>query len=460
MPCGLFAHPRRTIVNRFRPGLALATLVMAAAVASAAHAQPAPAPEAFLRLEDLERLALQNNPTAAQADAVVQSVLGRRVQAGYYPNPIVGYQADDINTREPGRARHFFFVQQSIITAGKRRLVLDAVAQEQAHAGVEAEMQKQRIVNSVRVLFHETLGAERLLQLRRDLVRIAADAVQTSEQLYNVGQADRPDVIEVQIEAQRAQVEAQRAEHEVDRAWEALAAMVGQPDLSRATLVGDLEAALPEVDEASIRTRIIEGSPELKIAHARVEHAKASLARARAERIPNFFVRAGAGYNSEHYAPGKDVGAEFRVELGVPLPIFDRNLGNITTAEGQLKVAEGELRRIELSLRTRVASAMRNYRDALRGVEGYRQGVLAQSQQAYEMYLRRFRQMAASYPQVLIAQRALAQVRVDYVRTLVDLWQNATLLNGLLLMDGLTSPEAVPGEPQVRQEALPFTVTP
>jgi outer membrane protein, heavy metal efflux system len=446
------------IVNRCRWALVLAVLVMATATGAAAQPPPS-SPVRFLRVEDLERMALQGNPTAAQADAVVQSVLGRRLQATLYPNPIVGYQAEDLNTREPGRARHFFFVQQPIVTAGKRGLVQGAIGQEQLHAGIEADMQRRRIVNSVRVLFYEALGAARLVELRSDLARIGRDAADTAERLFNVGQADRPDVIEVEIEGQRANVELDRARHELDRVWESLAAMVGDPEMPRAALVGDLEADVPAVDEAAIRAQILRESPEVKIAAARVEAAKASLARAHAERVPNFFVRGGLGYNAERFAPGKDVGVEARFEVGLPLPLFNRNEGNIATAESQLKLAEGERRRVELALRTRLATAFRNYRDAARVVASYRTDILARAQRAYELYLGRFRQMAAAYPQVLIAQRTLGQVRVDYVRALVELWQDATVLNGLLLVDGLRAPETVPGEPQVSVEALPFTVT-
>jgi outer membrane protein, heavy metal efflux system len=264
----------------------------------------------------------------------------------------------------------------------------------------------------------------------------------------------------VGLEAERMELDAARAENDLARVWQELAAVVGEPDLPMQPLAGDLEAELPSLDEAAIRARILSESPELKIAGARVEHAKASLARARADRIPNFFIRAGAGYNADRYAIGRDVGPEFRLEVGVPLPLFDRNQGNITTAEAQLRVAEAEARRVELSLRSRLASALRGYRDAVRAAERYRGRVLAQAQESYQLYLGRFREMAAAYPQVLIARRTLGQTRADYVRTLVELRQHAVLLDGLLLSGGLDAPEAVPGEPRVTIEAVPFTTTP
>jgi len=405
-------------------------------------------------------MALETNRSGDQAEAIVRSVLGRAQQARLYPNPVVGYSAEDLRAREPGRAKHLVWAQQSFITAGKRGFVQRAIEQERIHAQAEEVMQRQRVLNAVRLLYYEALGATRLVEIRRDLARITREAVDISEDLYNVGQADRPDVLEVQIEADRSALELGRAEGELERIWEELAAMIGQPELPRSPLAGDLEADVPALDEAAVRQRILNENPELKIARARVEHAKASLARARADRIPNFFVRAGTGYNADRFAPGKDVGAEFFVELGVPLPIFDRNQGNIANAESQVRLAEGELRRTELALRSRLAGALRTYRDAVRTAERYRAGVLAQAQQGYQLYLHRFRAMAAAYPQVLIAQRNLGQVRAEYVRALVDTWQNATLLEGLLLTGGLDAPAAVPGEPTVTIDVVLFTTVP
>jgi outer membrane protein, heavy metal efflux system len=433
-------------------------------LAMAPSVSPAQAPTVALpsvwRLEDLERVALQNNPTIGQADALIRSVQGRRLQAGLYPNPLVGVSADDIKARAPSQSKYFLWVQQTIITGDKRQTLLNAVRQEQRHAEGEQEIQRQRVLNAVRVAFYEGLGLTRMVELRRDLARIAREAVEISEELFNIGQADRPDVLEVEVEAARAELEVARAETELARAWQALAAMVGDPGLPRRPLVGDLEAELPVVDVEAVRVQLLRDSPELKVARARLERTRAALERARADRIPNFFVRGGLGYNFERFNGGGDVGVEAFFELGIPLPIFDRNQGNIKSAEAALTLVEKEMKRVELDLTTRLADASRNYQDAYRTAETYPGRVLTPAQQAYELFLGRFRQMAAAYPQVLIAQRALAQARVEYVRALIDVWQSATILQGQLVMGGLEAPKEIPGEPPIQPELVPFTVTP
>ena len=62
--------------------------------------------------------------------------------------------------------------------------------------------------------------------------------------------------------------------------------------------------------------------------------------------------------------------------------------------------------------------------------------MIPRAQEAYDLYFRSFRQMAAAYPQVVIAQRNLFQLQEDYVTTLVSTWQRAVEIQGLLLTEG------------------------
>ena len=50
----------------------------------------------LVRLEDLEGLALKNNPTLTQAAAEVSAAKGRRLQSALWPNPTVGYTGEEI----------------------------------------------------------------------------------------------------------------------------------------------------------------------------------------------------------------------------------------------------------------------------------------------------------------------------------------------------------------------------
>jgi len=133
-------------------------------------------------------------------------------------------------------------------------------------------------------------------------------------------------------------------------------------------------------------------------------------------------------------------GPEAQVEIGIRIPLWNRNQGGIATAGSELEMAEREAQRVELLLRARFASVFRTYSNALRVATRYEQQIVPEAQSAYDTYLRNFRGMAAAYPQVLIAQRTLFQVRAEYVEALVNTWQSAVLLQGYMLSGALDAP--------------------
>jgi len=406
-------------------------------------------------LEELERMAFAGNPTLSQARSSVLAAEGRRRQAGAFPNPVVGYFGEELAFRAPNeRSEHGVFVEQTIPLGGKLGKAKRVFQREREQAEIMADAQGLRVTNSVRALYYEALGAQQLVELRADLADLAREAVEITKELYNVGQADRPDQLEIEIEAERAEIEMLRAQGDWEQAWRAIGAMVNNPELRPARLAGSLDQGDAALDQEQLLTTLLRDSPEIRVARAGVERARAEVSRQRAERVPDLFLGGGVGYNNELLeSDGRKTGATGRIEVGVSVPIFNRNKGGIAAAEAELAIAERELDRLQLSLRSRMASSFREYRSARTMVEKYRTQVIPRARQAYEMYLGNFRQMAAAYPQVLIAQRTLFQVEVEYARALVDLRRSAAGLRGFMLEGGL---DAVgrPGEGGGRTEGF------
>jgi outer membrane protein TolC len=110
--------------------------------------------ERTLSLEALEKMALENNPTLAQARAEVDSAEGRRIQAGLYPNPIIGYSGEEVSLKDPSdRAIHSIFAEQTVLTAGKLKKSAEIFTKEAAQATEQLEAQRRRILTDVRVVF-------------------------------------------------------------------------------------------------------------------------------------------------------------------------------------------------------------------------------------------------------------------------------------------------------------------
>ena len=430
-------------------------------VALPGRAQTPASEQKTITLEELQQMALQNNPTFAQSTANIQAAEGRKKQSGLYPNPTVGYQGEQIRGGSFHGGEEGFFVQQDIVMGGKLGLNRKIFDQELKQAEAEAEEQKIRVVTNVRMSYIQALAAQQMLELRQKLSKVANDAVETSHQLANVGQADAPDVLESEVEAQQAQLAVTMAERNQQRVWTALAAVVGNPRLPFMKLEGKLEDTQP-VNPEELVERIINESPAVKIAELGVKRAEAALVRERREPVPDLQFRGGMQQNGELLPEpnGRSVGLQGFASVGVSLPIFNRNQGNIATAKADTERAKREVERVKLLLRERAASVVQNYAFSQNAVDRYKNQILPRAQQAYEMYTKKYEEMAAAYPQVLIAQRTLMQLEVSYINALESFATSSLSLQSYLLTDGLEAP-AQPGsiDKPVREVNIPLPMS-
>jgi cobalt-zinc-cadmium efflux system outer membrane protein len=427
-------------------------------VALPGRAQTPHSEQKTITLEELQQMALKNNPTFAQSAANIQAAEGRKRQSGSYPNPTVGYQGEQIRGGSFHGGEQGFFVQQDIVLGGKLGLNRKIFDQELKQAETEAEEQKVRVVTNVRMSYTQALAAQQTLELRHNLSKIADDAVETSHQLANVGQADAPDVLESEVEAQQAQLAVTMAEQNQQRVWKALAAVVGNPQLPLTKLEGKLEDT-PPVNADELVEKIVNESPAVRIAELGVKRAEAALARAKREPIPDLQLRGGMQQNGELLSNGRAVGLQGFADVGVRIPIFDRNQGNIAGAKADEERAKREVERVKLVLRERAASVVQNYTFSQTAVERYKSQMIPRAQKAYEMYTKKYQEMAAAYPQVLIAQRTLMQLEVSYITALENFATSSLSLQSYLLTDGLEAPSQPGGiDRPVREVNIPFQI--
>jgi len=394
------------------------------------------APLGPLGLDDLEQIALQRNPTLAQAAARIDMSKGKALQAGLYPNPTIGYQGEQIGAQRSAGEFQGGFIQQEIVTAGKLRLSRAKYKQEAYQAEIQAMAQQLRVVNGIRIAFYEILAVQRSIENHRTLLKNAVSAVKTTEELINVGQANQPDLFQAEIEANRAKVALGTAESRYKRAWEHLATMVGAPEMAPTPLAGKLEPEGPKLEWEASLAKLMQESPELQFVQAEVVRDQISLKREKVEPIPNITVRAGVGYDSQ---PGEK-GTVANVQVGIRLPIFNRNQGTIRQAEAELARAHSEVTRVELVLRRRLADAFTQYDNSLRSVVDYQKNTLPKARQAYDLYQDYFKKRRATWPQVLVAERNYFGYTEEYINALIDLRRAEVEINGLLLTNGLDQP--------------------
>ena len=98
-----------------------------------------------------------------------------------------------------------FFVEQRLVTAGKLGKNRDVAEQERLQTETSAQAQKLRVLNSVRILYYEALGAELPGSGSDPLGRALAPCRRDFEGApQRPGRPSRPDLLESEIEAERA----------------------------------------------------------------------------------------------------------------------------------------------------------------------------------------------------------------------------------------------------------------
>jgi cobalt-zinc-cadmium efflux system outer membrane protein len=389
-----------------------------------------------LTLRDLENMALRGNPSLPQAAAAARSAEAMRRQAGLYPNPMVGYTADEVNGGSVfNYGEHGVFLEQRIVTGGKLGIAKKVAEQSVAQSEAERAAQHQRVLNAVRSLYYQALGEQRLLETRKELAAIAARTVQTTRELQNIGMSDRPDALAMEVEAQRIEVGLTMAQNALDRTWRQLAAVTGNPELKPAPLEGNIEE-LPKLSFDESLAKLLAESPELKIAETQTARSTLAVDQAKKAVVPDLVVRGGAHYNKERLETNnRAVGWQASAEVGIELPIFNRNQGAIAAAKADAERARFAVERARLDLRSRLAAAFREYQDAVAAAERYRDSMIPKAKEAHELYLRNFRQMATAYPNVLSTQRSFFQLQEEYAQALVMAWQRAVEIQGLLVTE-------------------------
>jgi cobalt-zinc-cadmium efflux system outer membrane protein len=405
---------------------------------------------AAVTIDDLERMALESNPSLAQLSSVVHKAQGIRRQVGLLPNPTIGYIGDEMGD-DGTLGQQGGFVSQTIVTGRKLRLNEIAADQNINQLLWELEAQRYRVRNGVRIQFYETLGAQRRLELTHELERIAEQGAEATRQLEQAMRVAELDVLQSELQLSEVRILAANAEAEYEAAWRKLAGLVGRPELGLVPLAGTLEGDSPERGFEAAWEELRSRSPELQAAHARINRAFAQLERERAQPIPN--VQAQVTVSHDNAGGDELIG----VQLGLPLPVFNRNQGQIDAATAEYHRAVHETRRLELALRNRLADAFQQYQQARRQVEIYEEQILPKARQTLDMTARGYELGRLDLLRVLTARRTYFESSLAAVRAQASLRQAEVALTGLLLTGGLNDvPDLATelGGPGNRDQAL------
>ena len=397
-------------------------------------------------LAQLEATALQQNPAILQASSSAQKAYGYRNQVGLKPNPVIGYQGQQL--ADAGTDQHLAFVEQDIVMGDKLRKNQSVLNQEIQSQLWEVETQRIRVLTDVRQRFYEALAAQRRKELAIEFETVAAKGVSFAEARVRAKEGTRPEVLQAEIQVKEVQLQRRNAEAAFRGAWKQLMAVAGMPDAQPGTLDGQLSVSTDNRDWDAIQNQILSSSPELQGARARFARARANLDRQQAQAIPNLSLILAAGQDN---GTGSSM---INTQVGIPIPVHNKNQGNIAAAHAEFCRASHDVRRTENSIQSRLAQARRDFEVSAATVLQYELEILPRAQETLTLAETAYEAGEFDFLQVLIVRRTYFESNLAYVSAQVDLALSTALVDGSVLSGGLDSTRDTEFDSGLRDQSL------
>ncbi|WP_047337811.1 MULTISPECIES: TolC family protein [Pseudomonas] len=386
------------------------TLLLALASQSASAVE-----QPLLSLDSALARAFANNPELAAARWEIDIAQGARQQAGLIPNPVLSVDAED--TRRDSRTTSVK-LSQALELGGKRGARIDVASRGQELAALELERRRNQLRADVLDAYYTALRAQERTQLAGRSLALAERGVAVAQGRVNAGKASPVEATRAQVQLAEVRLELNRGQMEQDNAYRRLAMVTGA---ATSDFAGVQEqplalAALPA--PAQLLGRLPE-TTELRLAEQEVVQREASLGLEKAQRIPDLDVSVGSQY---------DASARERVNLvglSMPLPLFNRNQGNVLSAARRADQARDLRNATELRLRTETRQALEQWNTARGEVQSFNQTILPAAQRAVDSATQGFEMGKFSFLDVLDAQRTLIGARTQYLAALAqttDAW--------------------------------------
>ncbi len=371
-----------------------------------AAAQVAIAPLAggpTLTLDDALRRSLRYNPEIARLDASLADKLGRAIESEVKLNPTFkvggGYAA---KVGENGGAFHAE-VEQPFRPSdfGLRKTYAAAL---RVAANLEQKADVLRVLNATALIYYRAWALQERAALLGGARELADDVLATIQQQLEAGQSNisQRSIFEAETARFAAELLAVRGERAGAQAELAGATGVTAAELR---LVRPAFGALPSTSAMSAFAQSRSGVRRIALARRAVAAKNLTVARTDAV-FPEF----APGLNGSYARPERE--REFGVTIAARLPLWDRNLGEITRAKGALDAAERELESIDrVSFDREISARRQQLLDLQARADAFRDQVIPAYRAAYDGTLAQFRAGQASTLQVFEVQKSLIEAQ-------------------------------------------------
>lgn len=352
------------------------------------------------------------SPSIAAEVAGVDVATTSRLLARLRPNPEVSVEAE--NLAGSGAYRGLRSVETTVRMAlplelGGKRPARIAVANSQIdRARIGLAIARADLELAIRQSFADAAAAELRLAIALDQANLAEQAARTARVRVTAGVASPIEQQRAEVLRINAQTQAERAERINSTALANLSRLLGQPidaPLDR-TWLGNIGTYGPTETVATRATlAYVAAAADVRVASAQVRLA-------RAQRIPDVTVSAGA----RRLAASNDIAAV--VGVAVPIPFFNNGRAAVAQAEALQTQAEARQQVALLEAERQIASARTDSANAAATARTLSGPALTAAAEAARIARIGYGAGKLSQLELLEAERTLAQTRIDAVDAL------------------------------------------
>lgn len=311
---------------------------------------PATMGTGLLTLKQALALALTGNPDLAVFSYDKRSAEARTLQAGFRPNPEIRLEAEDF-----GGTKGYSGFQQSQATlalsqvvelGGKRTSRLQLAHTEEVLAAWDYEAKRLDVFVEVTKAFVAVLTAQRKVELAEATLRIEQQFHSTVGNRVREGQVSPIEQRRADVTLANGRVASDKAKRDLSIARDRLAATWGERQARFARVVGNLNSVAPPLPLDRLLAFAAQ-NPDLARWSAEIQQREARLAVERTKNVPDLSINGGV----RKYGDG---GSAFVAGVGIQVPVFGLNRGNILDAQVQLNKGHAQQRAAEIRIETAV----------------------------------------------------------------------------------------------------------
>ena len=371
-----------------------------------------------LSLAGAQRIAFEKNWDLLAAAAGVDAATAQKIVAKEFPNPTFAFSTTYVNVDNHPNSTSMgntlwersydtiFAVNQLFEIGGKRRS-----RQTSAQAGFESA--KAQLLDAKRTLDLAVARAYVAAALARENVDVLRQSAATLRQEAGIaevrlkaGEISESDKTQIEINAERFELDARTAESAAAQARVALEVLLGMPHPKDDCVLTDrLEGLIgPGPGLATNSTGACR--PDVIAAEAAWRKAEADLRLQKAMRIPDPTVLGQYDHNPPDFPNSIGFG------VGFPLPLWNRNRGNILAATAARDQARLALEKLQAQAVADIAVALLVYEDAAKRWQSYSESIRPKSAQVRKTKAYAYEKGGASLLDMLVAERDDNDVRL------------------------------------------------